>query len=1264
MQAPSQALPSILPQERTPLDNGSVYKLLAKLVAKRLTSDDLSTTTLLERVQGLRARTDSYESMLEARNLLLQLVTRSDFRDVSLVGSENQNHLPRWTFALYQYQEVDDSASTALLSGTAILSSELTNVLYSLGCISASEASRADKTMQIKLYARAGHFFDEASNMASGQTGPMTKAYLSGLAEMVRGLGYEAQSQTELQDNLGVMHAFAKAALSYKVAVTHLDTVLRNMVDPSHYPFMLSEANLVSIKERYYSATTRYYLSKVQAQICVYSTAREAAEAQKILVQLKTNLERGRAEYQEEFDVSIVEAAVRELLSCVNDQTTMFSDCGSAAPISLESLSLCLRCDGRAQVHDDAFSHGACASSLSSGDQLLEINALTDKLITYEHELNKKTIELEELKSGRAITDSSIFTTEISRLETLVDEQGAEIERLRDYIAERDIESVRMLPIQPPTSVSLAVDMDKILREKDSEISRLQKLLYNYQASPAQSTFVRTQMLSLDGSEELRKLLDNASLEAFQNKARADTLEKELQELRNRYAEITMQPKAVFHDATLDASVYTSEIERLEMQLEEQGGEIERLRDYITENEVGMKSFKLLTATQQAPMTTLDISALLLGKDAEISRLQQVVYGLASKQGLVSTDEVSRLRSELATKTLELQNAYSRSAVRSDTTGIDTSIYTIEIDRLENLISEQGEEIERLRNYIADMAIETQRIQPVAIDLLDDSPDRLPTPPARPYDTWMSDDVEVLPRARIEAVTFDFIDVPVVERLPTPIDCDMFSLESPAYQSHMYVSITECDELRRVIAEKDEIINELQVLLEQYKDMPVPTVHIQRTYGQADIPIVERVDTPQELPSDTWVGDIERGFRTIRRSDIPELEMVEIPKVERINTPLELPYDTWMSDDVCSQVQVRVADVSMYGLAEVSRVERIDTPSELSSDTWMVSGFVPVPVPVLSTEVVMSCEQMPAVDSYEVERLEKEVEELRAQLFECEQELKRKDDEIRRLTDDLAAEKRNIKKVEIIKEVPVYSPPVSPSGSGSDLERLKSSHRHEIATLNNQIEALKEQLNSAGALKPQVVTEYKFSDIDYDKLLAEKDEENDRLRTMLSIQARLRATENRSSDYEKKAKEAAEAAEYSMRIMEEKLAAANAAAERAFRAAPQNAQIESLQKKLKEKENVIAGLLQAMTEQKDSFASLHRAHALQEEKYSNLCSILNEQEETIRSLMRSPAGTNNLTLSTSLRGSEKAGTGQFQDIGHGSDLFRSSAGDSSQYLIS
>lgn len=96
-----------------------------------------------------------------------------------------------------------------------------------------------------------------------------------------------------------------------------------------------------------------------------------------------------------------------------------------------------MRCAGRAQVHDDAFSHGACASSLSSGDQLLEINALTDKLITYEHELNKKTIELEELKSGRAITDSSIFTTEISRLETLVDEQGAEIERLRDYIAER-----------------------------------------------------------------------------------------------------------------------------------------------------------------------------------------------------------------------------------------------------------------------------------------------------------------------------------------------------------------------------------------------------------------------------------------------------------------------------------------------------------------------------------------------------------------------------------------------------------------------------------------------------------------------------------------------------------------------------------------------------------------------------------------------------------------------------------------------------------
>lgn len=1260
MQTPSQALPSILPQERKPLDNGSVYALLAKLIAKKLNSDDLSTTTLLERVQGLRTRTDSYESMLEARNLLLQLVTRSDFRNISLVGSEKQSHLPRWTFALYQHQEVDDSTSTALLSGTAILSSELTNVLYSLGCISASEASRADKTMQITLYARAGHFFDEASNTASGQTGPMTKAYLSGLAEMVRGLGYEAQSQTELQDNLGVMHAFAKAALSYKIAVTHLDTVLRSMVDPSHYPFMLSEANLVSIKERYYSATTRYYLSKVQAQICVYSTAREAIEAQKILVQLKTNLERGRAEYQEEFDVSVIEAAVRELLSCVNDQTTMFSDCGSASLISLESLSLCLRCAGRAQVHDDAFSHGACASSLSSGDQLLEINALTDKLITYEHELNKKTIELEELKSGRAITDSSIFTTEISRLETLVDEQGAEIERLRDYIAERDIESVRMPPIQPAASASLVVDMDKILRRKDDEISRLQKLLYSYQPSPAQPAFVRAQVPLLDDSEELRKLLDRASLEAFQSKARADTLEEELQELRKRYAEITMQSsKAAFRDTTLDASVYTSEIERLEMQLEEQGTEIERLRDYITENEVGMKSLKLLTVAQQAPVRTLDTSDLLLGKDAEISRLQQIVYNLTCKQGLVSTDEIGRLRSELASKTLELQNAYSRSAVRSDVSGIDTSIYTIEIDRLENLINEQGEEIERLRNYIADLTIETQRIQPVAIDFLDDSPDRLPTPPAGPYDTWMPDDVDVLPRARMEAVTFDFVDVPVVERLPTPVDCGLFSLESPAHQSRMYVSTTEYDELRRVIAEKDEIINELQARLEQCRDMPVPTIHIQRTYGQAGIPVVERVDTPPELPSDTWIGSTERGFRTIRKSDIPELAMVEIPRIDRVDTPPELPYDTWMSADVCSQVTARKADISIYNLAEVPRVDRVDTPPELPFDTWMVSE----PVPAEPAEMITSCEQTPAIDSYEIERLERELEELRAQISECEQELKRKDDEIRRLTDDLAAEKRNIKKVEIVKEVPVYSPPVSPSSGGSDLERLKSGHRHEIATLNNQIEALKEQLNSVGALKPQIVTEYKFSDIDYDKLLAEKDEENDRLRTMLSIQARLRATENKSSDYEKRAKEAAEAAEYSMRIMEEKLAAANAAAARAFNAAPQNAQVESLQKKLKEKENVIAGLLQAMTEQKDSFASLHRAHALQEEKYSNLCGILSEQEETIRSLMRSPAGANNLTLSTSLRGSEKAGRSQFQDMGHESDLFRSSAGDNSQYLI-
>lgn len=1261
MQVSSQALPNILPQERIPLDNGSVYKLLAKLAAEKLNSEDLSTTTLLERVQGLRAKIDSYESMLEARNLLLQLVNHPNLRDVFLTGSDEQN-LPHWVFTLYQYQEVNDFASTSLLSGSAVLSSELTNVLYSLGCISAFEASKADKTMQITLYARAGHFFDEASNMASNQSGLMSKAYLSGLAEMVRGLGYEAQTRTELQDNLGVMHAFAKAALSYKNAVTHLDAVLDNMVDSQHYPFMISEANLLSIKERYYAAATRYYLSRVQAQICVHSTAREVDEAQRILMQLKIDLERGRAEYQEAFNVSVVEVAIRELLSCVNDQVTMFSDHGSATLISLESLALCLRCEGHTQVHNDTFSHGACASSLSSGDQLLEINALTEKLITYEHELNKRTIEIEELKSGRTIGDSSIFTTEISRLETLVDEQGAEIERLRDYIAERDIESMRMPPIQPiqSTPISISVDMDKILREKGNEISRLHMLLYSFQAPLTRQVLVPMQVPSSDDSQELRELLDRATTEAHQNKRRAEDLDRELQELKTLYAEVATQSKVAPRDTSLDVSVYTSEIERLEVQLEEQGAEIERLRDYIAENEVGMRSLKLMTAAQQAPSATADASALLSSKDVELARLQQIAYGLAQSQRSVPADEVARLRRELANKTLELQNAYSRSAVRSDVSGIDTSIYTIEIDRLENLINEKEEEIERLRNYIADMTVETQKMQPVTVDFLDDCPARLSTPLAGPYDTWTADDVEVLPRARAEVPTFELVDIPIVERVPTPAFCDTLPLEDPIYQPRVYVPAEEYDDLRRVIAEKDELINELQARLEQYKDLPVPTVHIQRSYGQTGIPVVERVETPLELSSDTWMADTGEGLRTMRKSHIPELEIVEIPRVERVDTPPALPYDTWMSSDVHSQVTARVADISSYDLAEVPRIERVDTPPELPYDTWMASESVPMRF----VEERMTCEHTSHADPQEIERLEQEVEKLREQISECEQEIKRKDDEIRRLVDELAAEKRNIKKVEVIKEVPVYSPPASPSSSGSDLERLKSSHRHELATLNNQIETLKEQLNAAATSKPQIITEYKFSDIDYDKLLAEKDEENERLRTMLSIQARLRVTEGKSLDYERKAKEAAEAAEYSMRIMEEKLAAANAAATRAFNSAPQAAQVESLQKKLREKENVIAGLLQAMTEQKDSFASLHRAHALQEEKYSNLCSILSEQEETIRSLMRSPTGTNNLTLSTSLRGSEKAGAGQFQDMEQGSSLFRSSAGDSAQYLIS
>lgn len=140
--------------------------------------------------------------------------------------------------------------------------------------------------------------------------------------------------------------------------------------------------------------------------------------------------------------------------------------------------------------------------------------------------------------------------------------------------------------------------------------------------------------------------------------------------------------------------------------------------------------------------------------------------------------------------------------------------------------------------------------------------------------------------------------------------------------------------------------------------------------------------------------------------------MVEIPRIDRVDTPPELSYDTWMSADVCSQVTARKADISIYNLAEVPRVDRVDTPPELPFDTWMVSE----PVPAEPAEMITSCKQTPAIDSYEIERLEKELEELRAQISECEQELKRKDDEIRRLTDDLAAEKRNIKKWRLSKK--------------------------------------------------------------------------------------------------------------------------------------------------------------------------------------------------------------------------------------------------------
>ncbi|TNJ27173.1 hypothetical protein GMRT_11039 [Giardia muris] len=454
---------------------------------------------------------------------------------------------------------------------------------------------------------------------------------------------------------------------------------------------------------------------------------------------------------------------------------------------------------------------------------------------------------------------------------------------------------------------------------------------------------------------------------------------------------------------------------------------------------------------------------------------------------------------------------------------------------------------------------------------------RCPTPPAVPEDTWMPEPGsgdQVLGVASVSALPKE---IPLVTRLPTP-EPDGFSyIPSTAPDPGLClsytpqtVSIDEADALRQRIADLEDEVARLTAQASTNSSLGLPTA-----YSSGSIPLVTRLPTPEPMPYDTWQA--EPGSEVIRAAPANIAVPRSVELVTRLSTPPIGPYDTWpLAYDTASPASYASAlplpvlrEAPIIPAASIS----IDYESLLvqrASEIARLHGLLASN----ALRLEEACKQVAERDA--------QIVNLRNQLstFSSQSTLEllgSPDPEIQR---QLAELKERLHDRDTLIRDSIYH-------RDEAIQRER-----EAAELQQEVNALRAQLADRELAK--TLSRGPRDGPDYDKLIKEKDDENERLRVLLH----QRMITERSK--------------YSTPTV---VAPTFPLPQSSAPATP--AQME-LVRKLDEKSRLASHLMGTIREQNDSYRALQEAHSAQSRRCSALEETLRRQESTISSLVRTP----------------------------------------------